>query len=509
MFNNNIAFDFSDVKYEDVKVEIKSLFTKAFNFESFLMSFLSQLTIIVQIYYFSSYDNFYSKLYIFSICCVYFKILSVITTYFQTYLSELLSQYFIEKKYYEMGDVFKKSIVMTEIINVIVYYPLKWFVLDIFLTKVLTQKLNYSVENDLSTYGKEKINQFLFMNFFVLLISTVGNLLCDVLMTFEAKMIINLNSVLKFVINVFFCKWFGKKSNQYLFVKGICYANIISEGVSLLFVFLTQKIKNPYPQAWTQFNLQLFTGQSFKSLLGSFDIFNFASFIILFLYEDIFLVLFALTSITSDKEKSIENYILFFGMLLIKNLLFKLKQKDKEEILSYYHSLSDTGNGDSLYNKLSYEYDSTNQRNKNYEWILFIKTKIIGTIAINLVIAIIYLIFYFFNGFSLIKINESNMLANIFLSVNALVQQTALVVLNLFECLLKRSTLTYLGLGFGLSIAGYFLVFLIFSKSLAFTVLLMYITFYVIYIRFLPQVKNVDMRVVNFEMINSEPRPSL
>ena len=36
-----------------------------------------------------------------------------------------------------------------------------------------------------------------------------------------------------------------------------------------------------------------------------------------------------------------------------------------------------------------------------------------------------------------------------------------------------------------------------------------YITFYVIYIRFLPQVKNVDMRVVNFEMINSEPRPSL
>ena len=120
MFNNNIAFDFSDVKYEDVKVEIKSLFTKAFNFESFLMSFLSQLTIIVQIYYFSSYDNFYSKLYIFSICCVYFKILSVITTYFQTYLSELLSQYFIEKKYYEMGDVFKKSLVMTEIINVIV-----------------------------------------------------------------------------------------------------------------------------------------------------------------------------------------------------------------------------------------------------------------------------------------------------------------------------------------------------------------------------------------------------
>ena len=158
MFNNNIAFDFSDVKYEDVKVEIESLFTKAFNFESFLMSFLSQLTIIVQIYYFSSYDNFYSKLYIFSICCVYFKILSVITTYFQTYLSELLSQYFIEKKYYEMGDVFKKSLVMTEIINVIVYYPLKWFVLDIFLTKVLTQKLNYSVENHLSTYGKEKIN---------------------------------------------------------------------------------------------------------------------------------------------------------------------------------------------------------------------------------------------------------------------------------------------------------------------------------------------------------------
>ena len=97
MFNNNIALDFSDVKYEDVKVEIKSLFTKAFNFEAFLQSFLTQMTIIVQIYYISSYQNFYSKLFIFSICWIYFKILSSITNYFQNWLGEMLSQKYIEK----------------------------------------------------------------------------------------------------------------------------------------------------------------------------------------------------------------------------------------------------------------------------------------------------------------------------------------------------------------------------------------------------------------------------
>lgn len=507
MLNNNIALDFSDVKYEDVKVEIKSLFTKAFNFEAFLQSFLSQLTIIVQIYYISSYQNFYSKLFIFSICCIYFKILSSITTYFQNWLGEKLSQNYIEKKYYEMGDIFKKALVINQIINIVVYFPLK-FLLNILLTKFLMQKLNYSDELNLSSYGMDKLNDYLLLNFFTLLMNTGNNLLCDVLMTFEAKTVLNLNSGLKFVINIFCLKIFSKQNDEYLFVNGICYSNLISEGVSIIFLFLTQKIKNPNPQAWAQFNLQIFTGQSYKTLLSNFDVFDFLSSTLLFLYEDIFLLLFSLTVVTSNKTESIENYILFFGMILIKDLLFKIKQKDKEQILSYYHSLCDSAGGDSLYNKLSYEYDSTNQKNKNYEWMMFIKTKIIGTAAVNIVIAVVYLLFYFLNGFTLLKINETNFIANIILSINAIVQQTSICVLNIFVCLLKRNTIIYLGIGFGLSVGCYFVVYLIFAKSLSLTILVMYITFYVVYLRFCPQVKNVDMKVVNFEM-NSEQNPSI
>ena len=181
-----------------------------------------------------------------------------------------------------MGYIFKKALIINQIINVVAYYPLK-YLLDIFLTKFLMQKLNYSDELNLSSYGIEKLNDYLLLNFFVLLMNTGNNLLCDVLMTFEAKTVLNLNSGLKFVINIFCLKLFSKQNDEYLFVNGICYSNLISEGVSIIFVFLTQKNKNPNPQAWAQFNLQIFTGQNFKSILSNFDIFDFLSSTILFL----------------------------------------------------------------------------------------------------------------------------------------------------------------------------------------------------------------------------------
>ena len=63
--------------------------------------------------------------------------------------------------------------------------------------------------------------------------------------------------------------------------------------------------------------------------------------------------------------------------------------------------------------------------------MFFIKTKVTYNLALNIFIAIVYIFFYFLKGFYIVQIMNSKFLVIIFFSLNAIIEQLALFVINL------------------------------------------------------------------------------
>lgn len=501
MFKRQSIADLTDIKYEDIKVEIMSIF-KAFSIERYLQSFCNTFILISQIFYFSKSENFESQLFVYVMSLICLRLLFSLMNFYQLLINQEINQYFINQKYYEIGELFKQSLIVCECSNIIFYFPFKFlfeFLLGIFI-------LNKEEILTLLTLSKgitqKRISSFLNLNFFVLLMDSIAFGLGNMMLTFKMKSIINMNNVLRVVINLAFCRFVSRKYAEAYFMSGIAYANILTEVFSLIFLTVAQYIKNPYPQAWAKFNLGLFSIETFRCILSKIEIENLISFILFYYWDDFFLLIFSSISLEKD---CLHICAFLFAMIIFKRLLFHIKRKDKEEIISYYHKMqSENANSSTIsFNQLDYEYDSQNNSLKgDFQWMMFIKTKIIGTIAINVIIGMLYILFYFLGGFKMLNESiEGWWYIVSFFAFNALIEQCTYQAKAIREYLLKKNSLVLILIAFGVSLLSFLIVNLFFSNCLIMIIGSIYLGYYFLLYRFYPEIKNVDMRIINLELL--------
>jgi hypothetical protein len=228
MLNKKVNIDFSRVKYENVKVNIKNIIEN-FCIHSFFQHFLENSIPLIQIYYFIDVDfqNNYNKTNIkneslFCIFCLSLISLQMIYS-FSNFIHEItfqkFSKYFLDKKYYDLGDLFRKVVIITEILNVIFYFPL-------ILTIYYFLKMFLFYDNLILL---SKIYDYHYINFFALMFYCFSNPLSNMLYVFKSQSITDLNFFFKFVVNVTFCRYFKKKSPYWYFMNGIAFANVFGE----------------------------------------------------------------------------------------------------------------------------------------------------------------------------------------------------------------------------------------------------------------------------------------
>ena len=142
MFDNNYQNELQNIFFKDINITFKDMIKISFSLEGFLYSFLNYLALFFQIFFFSNFENFSLNLYIFVICLLTFKFLCLITIYFKDKIIFKLNILFTNKKFYEMGDLYKIGLLILEIINLL-YFILKLVIFPLinyfFISNILFQ----------------------------------------------------------------------------------------------------------------------------------------------------------------------------------------------------------------------------------------------------------------------------------------------------------------------------------------------------------------------------------
>ena len=197
MVDNNYQIEIQNNFFNDINITFKDMIKISFSLEGFLYSFLNYLSLFFQIYFFSDFENFSLNLYIFVICLLIFKFLCLITIYFKDKIIFKLNILFTNKKFYEMGDLFKIGLLILEIINIL-YFILKLVIFPLmnyfFISKI-------KVEYQKNSYNTIEI--FINLNFITLIFKIINEMFLNIYIMFKANLIINSNNISKIIIKIF------------------------------------------------------------------------------------------------------------------------------------------------------------------------------------------------------------------------------------------------------------------------------------------------------------------
>ena len=130
------------------------------------------------------------------------------------------------------------------------------------------------------------------------------------------------------------------------------------------------------------------------------------------------------------------------------------------------------------------ELNSKFLMSKNYEWMLFIKEKTIKILILNIIIALLYFVFYLSKGFQIIDINEKNLLLIILFGINGIIEQLGLFIINTEKIIIYSSVQSFyiFFIGFILSFISFFFIIKA-THSITGGVAVIYITFYYIFFK--------------------------
>jgi hypothetical protein len=147
--------------------------------------------------------------------------------------------------------------------------------------------------------------------------------------------------------------------------------------------------------------------------------------------------------------------------------------------------------------QLNYDFDSKTQSNKNYEWMFFIKKKIINMLALNIIVAIVYILFYLFKGFHIVDITKKNILVIILFSINGIIEQLATYVRNVeMSIFIDNQSFNAVWMGVIGSFVCFIFMYLI-THSMAGVVLVIYLTYCYIFFKLYPVIKNTDIKLMS------------
>ena len=180
-----------------------------------------------------------------------------------------------------------------------------------------------------------------------------------------------------------------------------------------------------------------------------------------------------------------------------------MKGNEINELMKIYKNLK-IGEQDDEYEFSNYDYDTRIKENKNYEWIQFIKSKIIGTLILNIIFCLFFILFYLFNGYKIINIEESFLSIIIIFGIISIIEFTSKIIITLYiTCFNNQKLFFYLTIGFIGSIIIFYLNYFLF-KNFLLMIIFIYSTYYIIFIRFYPEIQKIDLDFITINELSNE-----
>jgi len=480
------------ITLEELKTSFTTLFEKEFNIHSFLSTFLSNSIMIFQMYYYSDLPDLQEKYYGFFMGYIVYKLSQLFTSYYQSAYSGKTQDYYLNRKYLDMSYSFKKGLLMSIIIHVISYFPMKWILMYIFTNTYLKKQNPEFVGGSIS-----KVGEYISIHFWAVLCGCLTNALTQIFSLFiNFNIYVTYGNIIRILVNIIFGIFYRKKFGDIYFVTGLSYADVFGELCVAIYLVIMIYVINPLSQDFLSFNFEVIK----SSLRTLFDVVNLYSFIFYFLinfYDEIFMLLYVYFFV---EKYDIIYYNFFFICFIFKNMFFKIPRNDRLNIISFLKRLLNESSENLNLVSSNYEFDAKSQTNKGYEWMLFIKTKVTNILTLNIFMAIIYIFFYLLKGFHIVQIMNYNFLVIILFSLNAIIEQMALFMNNVGNCI-KDSNYSFHDMWIGVlgSILAFILMFWL-THNMAGVTLVIYLTYYFLFFRLYSWGKNYDIMVINMNL---------
>ena len=479
------------ITINELKSSFQSLFDKEFNIHLFLSTFLSNAIMIFQMYYYSDLPDLQEKYYGFFMGYIVYKLCQLFTSHYQSSYTPKVQEHYLNRKYLEMNNTYKKGLLMSIIIHLITYFPMKWLVMFIFTNTYLKKQNPEFVGGSIA-----KVGEYITIHFWAALCGCLTSALTQILSLLNYNTYITYGNIIRIVFNICFGIFYRQKYGDIYFVTGLSYADVFGELCVGIYLIIIQHIINPLSQDYLSFNLDIIKS-SFETLSNALNIYNFILHFLLNFYDEIFMLLYAFFFI---EKYNIIFYNFFFICFIFKNMFFKIPRNDGLHIASYLKNLLDDSSENLNINQSNYEFDAKSTTNKGNLWTLFIKTKVSNILALNIFMAIVYIFFYLLKGFCLVKIYYTNFLVIILFSLNGIIEQLALFVKTVENCIKNSNqALTDMLIGLCGSIVAFILMFWI-SHSMAGITLVIYLTYYFLFFRLYSFGKNYDISIIGMNM---------
>ena len=486
------------ITLEELKSSFKTLFEKEFDIHGFLSTFLSNAIMIFQMYYYSDLPDLQEKYYGFFFFFLVYKLCQILTSYYQSSYSLKIQNYYLNRKYLDMNNSYKKGLLISVIIHTISYFPMKWLVMYIF-THTYLKKQNPEFVNG----SIMKVGEYITIHFWAVLCGCLTNALTQILSLLSYNTYITYANIIRIGVNIVFGIFYRKKFGDNYFVTGLSYADVIGELFVAIYLIIIQHIINPLSQDYLSFNLEVIKS-SFQTLFEVLNLFNFIFYFLMNFYDEIFMLLYVFLFI---EKYEITHYNFFFICFIFKNMFFKIPRNDRLNIISFLKKLLDETSENVNLVPSNYEFDAKSQVNKGYEWMLYVKTKVTNILTLNIYNAIIYILFYLFKGFHIVDIYESNIFVIILFSLNGIIEQLALYVQNVGSCIKENNqSFNYMWMGVLGTIVAFILMFWM-THSMAGVTLVVYLTYYFLFFKLYSWGKNCEIMLINMNWLVPNEKP--
>lgn len=501
LIENKLMVENDMISFDELKTGFMQMYSKEFDIHSFLSTFLSNAIMIFQMYYFSDLPDIQEKYFGFFMGYIVYKLTKLFSAYIPSTYNIVLKAFYINRKYEDMTLLYKNGLIISIFAHIITYFPIKWLSMFIFTHTYLTRQNPQFVGGTI-----EKVGQYITIHFWAVLFECLTNGITTIISLFNCNNYVTGGNLLRFLLNVIFGVVYRKKYGDDYFVRGLSYADVFGELVVGVYLIIIQQMVNPNSQDYLSFNLDIIRG-SYKSIMSYVSSFGFIFYFLLTFYDEIFMLLYVFLRV---KEYEVTWYNFYFMCFIFKNMFFKIPRNDQMNFLVFYKRIRNDSSENLVPAQDNYDYDTKPKMNKNLELMFYIKHKVINILALNICIGLIYIVFYLFNGFHIVDINKTDLLAIIFFAINGIMEQLALFSKNIYCTMYNAENDLYqilmaVIIGLAVSIGALFVVHLL-TNGLFWIVLVIYITYYLIFIKYYPIVKNTDLLVIKISLLLFEEK---
>ena len=463
------------INFDDLKNGYCSIFGAEFNIHSLVETFSSNAIIIFQMYYFSHLSYIQEKYYGFFLGYIIYKLVRILTSYYQNFYIQKIKKFHMNSKYISMDIAYKKCMIISIVIQVLTFFPLKWLFMYIF-SKVYLIKQN----PNFIPYTTNKVGLYITIHFWAALFSCITNCLNSILSMFDYRIIITCFNILKLLINVLYSIYYTVTYGEEYFVRGLSYADVYGELVIMIFAIIVVKVVSPLSHNYLYFNYELLK-MSLSSICEIFNMYEFFIYIFLHMYDELFIVLYAYNFIEFN---DVTWYNFFFICFIFKNMIFKIERDDQTTFYLFKQKIVNN-QYKNLQNSQSEAHNDKKVDINFLKWKLFIKYKIRNIIFLNSIYAAIYIIFYHLDGFSIVSIEKKNILAILILGIQGIAEQLGLFSKNVYMCLFPNfKGTTFLSILVFLTISISLFYFVHYANgSIEGILLVIYFTYYGLFIK--------------------------